>query len=128
MWALLLANWKTVGIGIAVVALMGYIAFLRIEVGHYKASLAQAESDVMKWESAYNNSLAQIKNQNAAIDELKAKTQALDAKRIALINALNGKLNTLNTEIDKIDAIKVDPRISDCENTKHLLDTYAAAK
>jgi hypothetical protein len=148
MWTLplalqfLKANWIPVVIGVACLALMGYIGVLHLEINHYKsevvalqlekkaaaAKTAQLEANAENITKMYHESLAnQFKLQDAAgtaVHERIVKNEAskhviLDSDIVGLFNSskpslkLKDTTNPIKGNAGRPSSIEEDPRYAD---------------
>ncbi len=95
-----LSTVKLVVIGFALLALVSYIATLKIEVGHYKKSAVEWEGKYTAYRAAAESNASALKSSNAALT-LQAKQSSIDFMKLQ--NDNKAKLTTRITD-DKVSA------------------------
>lgn len=85
---------KLVVIGLIAAAIVGYIAYLRIEVINYKAQATKYESAYNQIVSEQNAKIAALKTEEAAQDKVRAEQSAAQAK--VIFDAQNANLKAIH--------------------------------
>lgn len=85
---------KLVVIGVIVAAIVGYIAFLRLEIINYKAQATKYEAAYNQVVTEQNAKLVAIKTEEAAQDKVRAESAAAAAK--VIFDAQNANLKAIH--------------------------------
>ena len=105
-------NWKMIAVGLAIVAFIGYIAFLKVEINHYKA----------KWQSAE----AEIVAAKGREDRLAAANEGITAKYNQTLALYFTKAKAMNTLLQE--KIKNDKELDSLRISAHAVELFNESK